>query len=144
MERDLVKAFPNGFEINESGIVTASKVSVQLLSRLNDDPDSIWLLTIEERLLVLPHLLLNDSLRFVDDRSGILNDYLLMLLTPPDSDTSDQEWWRLIEKLGREKKVAIAEVVKSWEDADDESILAYPGWSDRREYWCEYEQDTLD
>jgi hypothetical protein len=133
--------FASSFE-KQSGLDTfsPSAEATKAIQVVNDSPDAIWLLPFEDRILLLPFLFLREDRSPIVDRSEILRDYLLMMLTPQEISDSRYSWWQyLTENLTGAQHRAIEEALDSWEqwDVDDLRFPGYPGWELREAYWRE-------
>lgn len=137
---DWSESFPDSFAprkgiIGES--LNPSTEVIKLILTLNEDPDIFWLFTTSDKILLLPFLFGAESNPSLVDSSGILSDYRLMLMTPPDIEGQESGTWPIAEQMSNDQKRILARVLESIEEWDAHD-LNYPNWVARQEYWSQF------
>lgn len=137
---DWSESFPDSFAARKGTIgesLNPSTEAIKLILALNQDPDIFWLFTTSDKILLLPFLFGSESNPSLVDSSGILSDYRLMLMTPPDIDGQESGAWPLAELMSNDQKTIVARVLESIEEWDAHD-MNYPNWVARQEYWSQF------
>ena len=119
-------------------ICEPSSRALMAIAIVNDNPDAVWSLSFEDRVLLLPFLFMDRESSPIHDASEILGDYRLMLLTPAEPSSSQSSWWQFVEtQLSPAQNQLLAEALNAHEEWDIDD-LKYPGWECREEHWGKY------